>query len=237
MAALLLLLHAGCFGWYVFGVSQNLEVTGSDLGHGAHTYGGRWKYLTFINQVLQTVFFGVCVLADLASLCVSSNKRLCSVLLQLRDLIFSVLAFPLGMFVVISFWSIYGYDRELVYPEALDKIIPQWLNHAMHTFVLPILLIELLACSHQYPSRKKGLPILGAFCLSYMFWILWINYASGIWVYPILAKLNAVGMAVFLAVSMLVTVPFYCIGEFLTSLCWGVHKPAKRKRRKNKKAA
>ena len=34
-------------------------------------------------------------------------------------------------FVVITFWGIYVVDRELVYPERLDKIIPTWLNHVM----------------------------------------------------------------------------------------------------------
>ena len=24
-------------------------------------------------------------------------------------------------------------DRELVYPTALDKIVPHWVNHALHT--------------------------------------------------------------------------------------------------------
>lgn len=34
-------------------------------------------------------------------------------------------------FVFSSFWSIYSYDRELVFPKALDDIIPTWLNHAL----------------------------------------------------------------------------------------------------------
>ncbi|XP_053146258.1 androgen-induced gene 1 protein isoform X7 [Hemicordylus capensis] len=48
------------------------------------TYGGSWKFLTFIN-----------------------------------------------LFVVTMFWSIYIYDRELVYPKLLDNFIPPWLNHGM----------------------------------------------------------------------------------------------------------
>ncbi|KAM8947702.1 androgen-induced gene 1 protein-like [Pelodytes ibericus] len=231
MAAALLVLHLGFLAWNVFGVWQNLEVTGSVKDHGAHTYGGRWKYLTFINQVLQTIFFGVCFLADLCLLLLSSKNRLCSFLVNLRDLIFSVLAFPIGVFVVTSFWSIYAYDRELVYPEILDTFIPQWLNHAMHTYVLPLLLIELFACSHQYPSKKRGLLALSIFCLAYLSWILWVHHASGIWVYPILEKLDVVGMSVFIAVSYVVIVPFYQIGESLTKLRWGADKPSKKKKK------
>lgn len=34
-------------------------------------------------------------------------------------------------FVCISFWTLYSYNRELVYPKSLDGVIPLWLNHAM----------------------------------------------------------------------------------------------------------
>lgn len=232
MAAVLGALHLGFLAWNVFALWQNLLVTGSALGHGAHTYGGRWKYLTFINQVLQTVFFGVCVLADLAPQFVSGKNRLGVFLVSLRDYIFSVLAFPVGVFVVTSFWSIYSYDRELVYPLVLDSFIPQWLNHAMHTYVLPLLLIELVACSHQYPSKKKGLLALSIFCFSYVSWLLWVHWASGIWVYPILEKLDVVGMSLFFAASFLIILPFYLLGESLTRLLWGARKSPKKKKSK-----
>ncbi|MEE6514158.1 hypothetical protein FKM82_022166 [Ascaphus truei] len=221
MAARVLLLHVGALGWNVIGVWQNVAVTEAAEGHGAHTYGGRWKYLTFINQVLQTVFFAVCLLADLAQLFHSSKKGLSHFLLLLRDFTFCVLAFPIGVFVVTSFWSIYAYDRELIYPAVLDSLIPQWLNHSMHTFVLPLLLLELCASSHQYPSKKTGLFSLSIFCFAYLSWILWIYYTAGIWVYPILAKLDIVGMAIFFAASVLVMGPFYLLGESLTKLFWG----------------
>ncbi|XP_075032896.1 androgen-dependent TFPI-regulating protein-like isoform X2 [Mixophyes fleayi] len=236
MAALRVVLHVGFLAWNVFGVYQNVAVTGSALGHGANTYGGRWKYLTFINQVLQTVFFGFCVSCDLVQLCLSNRNRFCIFLSRLKDCTFGVLAFPIGVFVATSFWSIYAYDRELVYPKELDSIIPQWLNHTMHTFILPLLLIELLACSHQYPSKKSGLATLMVFCFAYLSWILWVYYASGIWVYPILAKLDAVGMSVFFAISFLIMVPFYCLGEWLTQLRWGSGRPSKTKKKKKSKS-
>ncbi|XP_050773769.1 uncharacterized protein LOC127031078 isoform X2 [Gopherus flavomarginatus] len=36
------------------------------------------------------------------------------------------------MFVAVTFWTLYAYDRELVYPKELDEINPPWLNHTMH---------------------------------------------------------------------------------------------------------
>lgn len=37
------------------------------------------------------------------------------------------------------FWSIYIYDRELVYPKLLDNFIPAWLNHGMVSKVMQTL--------------------------------------------------------------------------------------------------
>lgn len=33
--------------------------------------------------------------------------------------------------IFLLFWSLFLYDREVVYPKNLDYIIPVWLNHAM----------------------------------------------------------------------------------------------------------
>jgi len=34
-------------------------------------------------------------------------------------------------FVVLLFWLIFAYDRQLVYPASIDSFFPQWLNHSM----------------------------------------------------------------------------------------------------------
>ncbi|KAG8566916.1 hypothetical protein GDO81_013418 [Engystomops pustulosus] len=232
MAAPALVLHVSLLAWNVFAVWQNVEVTGSNLNHGANSYGGRWKYLTFLNQVLQTLFFGICVLCDLLQLCLSNRKRFCSVFARLKDCIFAALAFPVGVFVCASFWSIYAYDRELVYPKELDSFIPQWLNHAMHTFIIPPLLIELFACPHQYPTKKNGYAVLLVFCIAYLSWVHWVQYAAGLWVYPILEKLDVVGKLVFFGSLLLIMLVFYFLGEKLTRMRWGSGRPPKRKKKK-----
>ncbi|XP_041114379.1 androgen-dependent TFPI-regulating protein-like, partial [Polyodon spathula] len=58
---------------------------------------------------------------------------------------------------VLSFWLLYAHDRELVYPKPLDDIIPQWLNHAMHTGILPLLLVELYIIPHHFTSQRNGI--------------------------------------------------------------------------------
>ncbi|XP_042651798.1 androgen-induced gene 1 protein isoform X2 [Tyto alba] len=133
------------------------------------TYGGSWKFLTFIDLVIQAVFFGICVLTDLSSLLTKGNdsqeqERQLKKLISLRDWMMAVLAFPVGVFVVTMFWSIYIYDRELVYPKLLDNFIPAWLNHGMSI--------------HREAMRVKKWVAFGTISL-HIFIKLWPHRGSG----------------------------------------------------------
>ncbi|ERE84993.1 androgen-induced protein [Cricetulus griseus] len=91
---------------------------------------------TDLHQVIQAVFFGICVLTDLSTLLTRDSgnqeqERQLRKLISLRDWTLAVLAFPVGVFVVAVFWTIYAYDREMIYPKLLDNFIPGWLNHGM----------------------------------------------------------------------------------------------------------
>ncbi|XP_063165288.1 androgen-induced gene 1 protein isoform X1 [Candoia aspera] len=193
------------------------------------TYGGSWKFLTFINLVIQAVFFGICVLTDLSSLLTKGNdiqeqERQLRKLISLRDWMMAVLAFPIGVFVVIMFWSIYIYDRELVYPKLLDNFIPTWLNHGMHTTVLPFILIEMRTTHHEYPSRTYGLIAVCTISVGYILWVCWIYHVTGVWVYPLLDYLSSAAKIVFFATVTAIINIFYLLGEILNNCIWDTQK-------------
>ncbi|XP_076438077.1 androgen-induced gene 1 protein-like [Babylonia areolata] len=189
-------------------------------------YGGKFKYLTFWNHCLQTAYFGLCALNALAGsdipASVSPAKR--SGLQRFRDIVHSALAFPVGMFVVMTFWGLYAVDRELVYPRELDGIIPMWLNHVMHTTVLPILLVEKCLVYHHHPRRHNGIFLLSAFALIYLAWILWIAYAADLWVYPVLRLMQNWERAVFILFLLMFFISIYVLGEALTKFLWRKEK-------------
>uniref|UniRef100_A0A3B1IV99 Androgen dependent TFPI regulating protein 1 n=1 Tax=Astyanax mexicanus TaxID=7994 RepID=A0A3B1IV99_ASTMX len=166
-----LLLHVLIFGWYVFTLRENCGLDFKGRHPGVRTYGGRWKYLTFLNLVMQTVFFGFCLFTDLVLAVLPSKNTRSGVplfLIKVRDGFFTVLAFPVGTFVFISFWALYTIDRELVYPKYLDELIPIWLNHAMHTVILPLVLIQMYIQHHRHPSRLNGILGLALFASLYL---------------------------------------------------------------------
>ncbi|XP_023808847.1 androgen-induced gene 1 protein [Oryzias latipes] len=196
------------------------------------TYGGSWKFLTFIDLVIQATFFGLCVLIDVSSLLTNGGdsreqERQHRKLIGLRDWIMAVLAFPVGAFVVFTFWTLYLYDRELVYPKLLDNFIPQWLNHGMHTTVLPFVIIEMRTTHHKYPRRLWGLVAVCVFSMAYISWTCWVHHVTGVWVYPVLERVSSIARAAFFGTMTLLIFILYVLGEILNSYIW--EQPQKEK--------
>ncbi|KAM5283407.1 androgen-induced gene 1 protein isoform 3-T3 [Hipposideros larvatus] len=193
------------------------------------TYGGSWKFLTFIDLVIQAVFFGICVLTDLSSLLTRGSgnqeqERQLKKLISLRDWMLAVLAFPVGVFVVAVFWIIYAYDREMIYPKLLDNFIPGWLNHGMHTTVLPFILIEMRTSHHAYPSRSSGLAATCTFSVGYILWVCWVHHITGMWVYPFLEHIGPGARIIFFGSTTILMNFLYLLGEVLNSYIWDTQK-------------
>ncbi|MEQ2232208.1 hypothetical protein ILYODFUR_008808 [Ilyodon furcidens] len=160
-------------------------------------------------------FFGLAAVNDL-----QPGEKAKSALNRWKDLLFSVFAFPVGMFVVLLFWTIFAYDRELVYPATIDTFFPPWINHAMHTIVLPVVLGEVLVQPHTYPQMKHALAALLVVGLAYLSWIVWVYLTVGIWVYPLLRHFSAAGLLGFFFFNMTVVTLLYLLGDWINSHVW-----------------
>ncbi|XP_036598535.1 androgen-dependent TFPI-regulating protein [Trichosurus vulpecula] len=210
--------HFLVWGWYIF-INCYFSFQGAEQQSlQMFPYGGQWKYLTILNLLLQAIFYGIACLDDVLK-GMRRNKDIKWVTAS-RDLLFTTLAFPVSTFVFMSFWTLFLYDRELVYPKSLDGIIPNWLNHAMHTAVLPFSLIEIFLKPHQYPSKKKGLTLLGCAAFAYIYWILRIYYVTKKWVYPVFAKLSPESLVAFFSVSYVFLACIYLLGKYFNQLIW-----------------
>lgn len=209
-------------------------------------FGGKLKYLTYLNavniyilfvqiiitylyifstlhefylQLLQSIYFFIALINDLIGTNESapSNKPL---IRRSKDILFTSLAFPLSLFVGITFWGIYAVDRELILPKALDAYFPTWLNHVMHSNIVISIIIELASSFRMYPSRKMGLSILSTFMLCYVVWIHFIYFKTGSWVYPILSVINWPLRVIFYLFSLGFVVGLYTLGESLNRAVW-----------------
>ncbi|XP_068618133.1 androgen-induced gene 1 protein-like [Battus philenor] len=183
------------------------------------SFGGKLKYLTFLNAMLQTIYFITAVLNDIFG----TNEPTPShkpALRKIKDTIFSALAFPLALFVGVTFWGLYAVDRELILPKALDPYFPVWLNHVMHSNIVLFTLIELSTSFRMYPNKKTGLSILCTFMLCYVVWVHYIYFHTGSWVYPVLKVMNWPLRVLFYVFSLIFVCSFYSLGEILNRLVW-----------------
>ena len=167
-------------------------------------FGGPWKFLTFINLWVQLAFH----LLHLLSTFLPAIKRA-------RDLFFESLAFPAGMLVAVMFWSLYAIDRELVYPEIIDKYVPVAVNHMEHSVMVPLILLHSLLWRMRPCNLALSLAITAAGILAYLGWILYIGYTLDLWVYPILNELAGVQFGAFIGGAAVVGIALNVCGRAL----------------------
>lgn len=170
-------------------------------------------------QIVQAVFFTICVLNDFFGTNKVAVKNL-PLIRRAKDYFFAAFAFPLAFQVGLIFWALMFVDRELVLPKQLDEILPSWLNHVMHTNIMFFIVIELLSTFRAYPARRIGVLSLVAFSAAYMVWLHVVKHYSGNWVYPVLEVLNLPLRIVFFAVTLVLSQSLYFAGEALNRLVW-----------------
>jgi len=192
---------------------------------------GRLKYLTIWNLIMQFAFSLLSTVSSLSSSTLS--RRLRSTL----DFLFISVVFSASTFVCTSFWVLYGIDRELIFPAIFDAFFPDWLNHAMHTLPIVAVTLELLTRKHQLPCKKIGFATAMLFMITYIGWVHYIAYATGLWVYPVLEKLPDLARLAFIVLMALFFGAYYIAGLYLHAARWGssqeiiipVHNKKKRK--------
>lgn len=204
---------------YYFEAAMNYP-TGGVFEQMFNSLGGRKKFLTHLNLILQCGYFFLALLNDVAG----TNERAASrqgALQKARDWVFTSLAFPLGTFVTSIFWTIYAYDRELILPSSMDEWFPTWLNHVMHTLPLVAAVGEQVLVPHTHQrGYKRLMPMFGVYLL-YLLWLVFIRYKAGFWVYPVFDALDNRGRAVFLIVLSVPALFCYVLGEKLHVSVWG----------------
>ena len=182
---------------------------------GIPSMGGRFKYLTHINEWVQLVFFSFQLLVDVTPCRYKKNLQ------KVSSFLFTTLAFPLCAFIVVTFWGLYAIDRELVYPEALDKFIPGYMNQFWHTTIVLWVLCEVYLVLHEFPTKKAAACSTLFFGSIYNGWIIVIFIYTNWWVYPFMRFLSPAVMALFLGSSMFVFFGFHLLGKKISYHRWG----------------
>ena len=172
---------------------------------------GRWRFLTYNCLIMQFVAYSLCL-----------TSHFVSKLRKPRDFFFTAFAFPVGILVVTSFWSIWFIaGREYIFPAALEPYYPPWLNHITHTIIAPVNLIELLINKKQYSSDKRAISALASYTAAYTSFLLYIRWQTGRFVYPFLNQMDNVSVGVFILGTVVFGIATYKAGKLLHDLVHG----------------
>jgi hypothetical protein len=175
------------------------------------------RYFTTWNFGVQIIYFCICISEDFLRL---TNKAaaLQGSVRRTKDFIFTSLFFPGTLFVSSMFWGLYMIDRELVFPRAMDVIMPSWTNHSTHTIIIVALVVEMRITRHRYSKRSLGLATLALYLTVYDLLCLNAFLSEGTWIYPIYRVLDNWALRMlFFVICTGAIFSFYVLGELLNS--------------------
>ncbi|KAH9639526.1 hypothetical protein HF086_006499 [Spodoptera exigua] len=175
-------------------------------------------YLT----AFQMSYFSLAFTCDLLTITgrehlVSKNIR------RFRQTFFSTLIFTVA---AVSSLAAKSLNRELLFPEFIDKIFSFKSNFIMHFCILPAALWELAFLPRPVPkSHRYNIGILVLLCIVYTSVVLHTYSQRGLFPYPIFTMTyGTIYFPIFLAVVFLLGLALYFAQWKLHSLIWGQEK-------------
>lgn len=69
------------------------------------------------------------------------------------------------------FWALFAVNRELIFPKHVEKFLPGWLNHSLHTAIFVYAVLELVTSYHKPSSKKAHLLGVTVVFGSYAIWL------------------------------------------------------------------
>lgn len=148
------------------------------------------------------------------------NYKLDQPVTEFREIAFAGLVWPSTLVVFTIFWGIYTIDRALIFPEYMDTVIPNISNHVIHTFILPVVLFEVVFRPRIKPeTHARNIAQLTLHLSVYLSVLLFTYQERGVWLYPILGELyGTLYFPLALAGAAFLFYVFYYIQWPLTSM-------------------
>lgn len=146
------------------------------------------RYMTNWNVGIQVIFFFSCFLYDILEKL--GNKRWRTTLKKYQDYWFFTICLPNALFVFVAFWSLHLYDTRTIFAVPVNMVMPDWLNHAIHTSILPLVFVEMLLVYRKLPPLNRSMLIYATFIAIYGICLFETYWEKGVWIYPLFKYLN-----------------------------------------------
>ncbi|XP_048489220.1 androgen-dependent TFPI-regulating protein [Plutella xylostella] len=195
----------------------------------------QFRYFTCWNFFLQIVFAITGLTSDYLELKNQKNKTYAvpRYLRGFRETLFSGVLWPSTFLVFTLFWTLFLYDRELILPPFVDKVLTRTSNHIIHTFIVPVVLWEIVFRSRNVPkNHRKNILHLVFHMMLYLSVLLYTYYERGIWIYPIFKILyKTIYFPVLILIIVFACLGFYHMQWIVVRILWN-KETSKRKTKK-----
>ncbi|XP_071443836.1 androgen-dependent TFPI-regulating protein-like [Hetaerina americana] len=194
---------------------------------------GSATYFTVWNLLVQQVYFSLCCLEYLLELFPKALSPTAQEQMRTtRRIMLPTLLFPCSCEVVFNFWALYWVSPRLVFGDFLDVINPMWINHAIHTNILPIAVLEMLLRARSEGVWDGGFlrdaNKLNSFFTVYLVTVLVGYYRRGTWPYPFMDPLNGLMFFGLVALCYVMGWIWFSFGRCLNQIFSGGLEAARR---------
>ena len=203
------------------------------------TFGGVWKFLTYISMHTALLSTGYAAVVDFIQLITGAfedpdhfvKKVKPPKVFLVRDNLMSYWVFTLGSNVTLLFFGIATIDFQGIHPPEVEKIIPffGWYNAYIHLFPLVFNITSLLTVNYYFSSFRTTFSCSIIFGFSYLAWMSVVKRYSGYWPYGFLEKLSFVQFAIFVIFVIILFTLLDLLGRKVASMVWGESKTEKYK--------
>ncbi|XP_065339467.1 androgen-dependent TFPI-regulating protein-like [Cloeon dipterum] len=197
---------------------------------------GNTQFFTTWNQALHQLFFLLSFLQDILSYSNNENYvKFCSWFDEFKCKIFIPVLMPATFMTMINYWAIHFMAPHLMLAD-LQIFYPPWLNHAVHTFITPIILGEFFITTHNIPTWKIGFKYATILMASYAGWIYPLGFFLNQWPYPFLEVLTITRHILFCPLMFIHGYFWYivsrCAGNYIYGDYSGINVESSKKKEK-----
>ncbi|XP_038217872.1 androgen-dependent TFPI-regulating protein-like isoform X2 [Zerene cesonia] len=145
-----------------------------------------YKYITIWNLAFQLFFLGLSIVCDLSVILkIDKKHKIINQIKRYKEFFFASTLWPTTLLIFTIFWPIFIYNRELIFPAFIDKVLTTVSNHIMHSFIILIVLWELVLQPRKQPKNHTwNLMNMTFIYVLYFIVIFHHYYMAGVWPYP-----------------------------------------------------
>ncbi|XP_065217587.1 androgen-dependent TFPI-regulating protein-like [Planococcus citri] len=164
---------------------------------------------------------------DVVNLLLDKSSKIARSFTAFNNLIFISVVFPFGLFVPLTYWSLFFYNYNLILPNIVEITVPNWVSTSSHSVISLVALLEMITTKYTYKGNYiLALTMMTVFSASYITCLIGTYVQFGFWVYPVLHLVPEEELwMVFLALAAKLVALFF-FGAGVSFLIHGV-KPGK----------